>query len=55
MSGWPAVLRPGDWVTFNGDEHQVCAVLSGFRLRHPDLGCESLPGFGPLAANNVDL
>ena len=21
----------------------------------PDLGCESLPGFGPLAANNVDL
>jgi hypothetical protein len=24
-------------------------------LSCPDLGCESLPGFGPLAANNVDL
>ena len=32
---------------------------SGLRLRRilrrPDLGCESLPGCGPLAANNVDL
>src|SRR3954469_9123963 len=44
----------------------VVLVLSGFRLRRPDLGCdgscerpdlgcESLPGCGPLAANNVDL
>jgi hypothetical protein len=29
MSGWPAVLRPGDWVTFNGDEHQVVATAIG--------------------------
>jgi transposase InsO family protein len=32
MSGWPTVLRPGDWVTFDGDEHQVVA-LAGVSVR----------------------
>ena len=34
MSGWCAVLRPGDWVTFDGDEHQVVAIAGvSVRLR----------------------
>jgi putative transposase len=34
VSGWPTVLRPGDWVTFDGDEHQVVAIAGvSVRLR----------------------
>jgi hypothetical protein len=33
MTGGPAraVLRPGDWVSFDGGEHQVLAVAAAFR------------------------
>ena len=32
MSAVASVLRPGDWVTFDGDEHQVVA-LAGVSVR----------------------
>jgi putative transposase len=32
MSQWTSVLRPGDWVRFDGDDHQVVA-LAGVSVR----------------------
>ncbi|WP_258527971.1 TnsA-like heteromeric transposase endonuclease subunit [Streptomyces sp. NBRC 110611] len=42
MAGAGSVLRPGDWVTFNGDEHQVVALAgTAVRLRSAG-GAESV-------------
>ena len=32
MSPWMAILRPGDWVRFDGDDHQIVA-LAGVSVR----------------------
>jgi hypothetical protein len=54
--GWPmtlstAVLRPGDWVHYDGSEHQVLALAgTSVRLRTVD-GAESVVLAGHLTAS----
>jgi hypothetical protein len=58
--GWPmtlstAVLRPGDWVHYDGSEHQVLALAgTSVRLRTVD-GAESVVLAGHLFAHQRPL